>query len=247
MPGLDRGDRLSPLKEHDGEAEGNYGMPLTVRATVGALAAIVILGAAVGPAQAQYAGDRVVTGSTDLLFRGGEFAELVGATVIHLLFAALEDSVYYYDHHEGCYDGHCSEEIDPEVSATQLGTSLGYFVSPRLSLGGRLELRSNDRHVEGGATGGIGPELTYYFNGNGGSASPFVGAGFLYTRALRQHRDHFADVGGSLLLKSGVQARLSPAASFFVQVSYRSSQRRNALGEREARWGLGFGFSGFLR
>ena len=215
------------------------GMP---RGGVVTIAALLLLTLDVLPARSQQTGDGVITGGADLLFKGGEFAELLGVTLVHLLWAALEDSAYtYYPEQESP----CAEECDVAVAAAQVGTSLGYFVSPGLAVGGRIVFNSDDRHRRGGAAGGFGPEVTYYFE-DGGSLTPYIGAGFLYTRTLRGRRDRFQDKGSTVLLKSGVHVRANASAGLFMQVTYHNSQRQNLIGERQARWGLGFGYSGFF-
>ncbi len=162
----------------------------------------------------------------------------------HLLFAALEDSTYTYDPHCDCYGEYCPE-TDIEVADIELGTSLSYFVSPGLAVGGRMVLSSGDRQLHGGARGGIGPEVTLFLGRSWRHVSPYVGAGYLYTRALGGD-DRFRSTGGSVLLKSGIHTRINSAAGFYLQLTYHGNRRRNSIGERDTRWGVGFGYSGFF-
>jgi hypothetical protein len=202
---------------------------------------------AVRPVTAQRSGDGVVTGGAELLFKGGEFVEMVGLTLVHFLWAALDDSADTHYPGHNCYGSHpCAEESDVDIAAAQVGSSLGYFVLPGLAVSGRIVLNGSDRYHGGGAAGGLGPEITYYFAADGGLLSPFVGAGFLYTRTLRGGRNRLQEAGSTVLLKGGIHARINGATGFFAQVTHHNSRRSNAIGERQARWGLGFGYSGFF-
>ena len=215
-------------------------------AVAGMLALMATLvGSGVQPAASQHSDHSMISGGADLLLKGEEFGELLGRTLVYLLFAALEDSVYTSDPHRHHIGDFCHES-DIEAAAIEVGTSLGFFVAPGLAVGGKMMFSSGDRHLGETARGGLGPEATLFFGGGGRRLTPYVGAALVYTRPLSARDDRFQKAGASVVTRAGVQTRLGPASGFYMQLTHNSSTRRSRAGERDTRWGLGLGYTGFF-
>ena len=192
-------------------------------------------------------GGKMVTGGANLLYKGGEFAELVAVSLVHLFVAALSDSDSYKSYDDGHF--RAGDEVDIDISAVQVDTGLGLFIMPGLALGGRFMLQGDLRHKGGHTLGGAGPELTFFWNGSRRPWQPYLGAGFIFSRGLdADRRDHLIDTGTSMLFRSGIYSRTSSTGGVFMQVTYQKNHLQTLYGETNeiTRFGLGLGFTGFF-
>ncbi len=96
-----------------------------MRLTTGVAALIV---ATLSPVNADEPGTLMISGGADAVMRAEEFAELVAATVVYGLFAALSDTTTVYEPFEDDWDD--ADDFDIRISALQVGTALSYFVAP---------------------------------------------------------------------------------------------------------------------
>lgn len=95
------------------------------------------------------------------------------------------------------------------ASTVLLNPSLGFFVSPGLSLGGEVLVQRQSQGDFSVTSLGIGPELAYFFGGPGSSAYPFVAVAALYTNTT-------IDEPGDDFSFGGFGVQLSGGATFMV-------------------------------